>query len=70
MVILSKAIYLFKAIPNKISTQFFVDVESAISKFIWNNKKPRITKLFSTVKELLGKSHSPTPTSRCTTEQL
>jgi len=54
MAILPKVIYRFNAIPIKIPTQFFIDFERAICKFIWNNKKPRMAKLFSTIKELLG----------------
>jgi len=39
-----KPIYRFHAILLKIPTPFFVDLEIAICKFIWNNKKPRIMK--------------------------
>jgi len=67
MAILPKAIYRFHAMPSKTPTQFFIDLERALCKFFWNNKKPRIVKTTSTIKELL--EESPSLTSSSITEQ-
>ena len=56
MAILRKEIYRFNKISIKIPTQFFNELERAICKFIWNNKKTRIEKLFSRIKEPLLES--------------
>jgi hypothetical protein len=54
MAIWPKAIYRFSAIPAKIPTQFFNELERAICKFIWNNKKPRRAKTLLSDKRTSG----------------
>jgi hypothetical protein len=59
MTILPKAIFRFNTIPIKIPCQFFVELERAICKFIWNNKKTRKAKIILNNKRTSGGNTFP-----------
>ena len=42
MLVLPNLIYILSAIPIKIPSSYFVDIDKLILKYIWKGKKPRI----------------------------
>ena len=54
MLILPKAIYIFNAIPIKITPAFFTELEQTILYFAWNQKRTQLYKVMLKKKTKAG----------------
>jgi hypothetical protein len=67
---LPKEIYTFNANTIEFPTEFFNELERAICKFIWNNKKKKPNIAKTLLKDKRTSGGITMPDQSCTTEQV